>query len=56
MIEAARSTAFTMSYTVSAATLAPAYPALDAVRDAAQAEAEKQGATIAQIQASLPAA
>jgi hypothetical protein len=26
------------------------------VRDAAQAEAEKQGATIAQIQASLPAA
>ncbi len=39
-----------------AATLAPAYPALDAVRDAAQAEAEKQGTTITQIQASLPAA
>ena len=39
-----------------AATLAPAYPALDAVRDAAAAEADKQGATIARIQASLPAA
>ncbi|MEG3083783.1 hypothetical protein U1707_09025 [Sphingomonas sp. PB2P12] len=39
-----------------AAKLQPDYPALAAIRDKAQAEADRQGATIARIQASLPAA
>jgi hypothetical protein len=39
-----------------AAKLQPDYPALGALRDKAQAENDKQGATIARIQASLPAA
>ncbi|BCA60974.1 hypothetical protein HMP09_0208 [Sphingomonas sp. HMP9] len=39
-----------------AATLQADYPALAAIRDKAQAENDRQGATIARIQASLPAA
>jgi len=39
-----------------AATLQPDYPALTALRGKAQAENDRQGATIGRIQASLPAA
>ena len=39
-----------------AAALKPPYPALTTLRDAAQAEAERQGATIARIQDGLPTA
>jgi hypothetical protein len=39
-----------------AATLEPDYPALSALRERAQAENDRQGATIARIQAMLPAA
>lgn len=39
-----------------AATLAPDYPALAPLRARAQDEADRQGATIARLQASLPAA
>jgi hypothetical protein len=39
-----------------AAKLQAEYPALTAIRDKAQAENDRQGATIARIQASLPAA
>ncbi|MEG3173655.1 hypothetical protein U1708_15700 [Sphingomonas sp. ZB1N12] len=39
-----------------AAKLQPEYPALTVIRDKAQAEHDRQGATIARIQASLPAA
>ena len=39
-----------------AATLAPTYPALATLRDAAEAEAASEAATIARIEGSLPAA
>ncbi|TCP66952.1 hypothetical protein [Sphingomonas sp. PP-CE-1G-424] len=39
-----------------AATLQPDYPALATIRNKAQAEADRQGATIARIQASIPSA
>ncbi|TXC70149.1 hypothetical protein FSB78_03695 [Sphingomonas ginsenosidivorax] len=39
-----------------AAKLEPDYPALSALRDKAQAETDRQSATIARIQATLPAA